>query len=377
MHVTHVIRSAGLMGVEHYLAQVMAALSSREVGSDLVVLTANSDEADLPLVRFVQRQSLPVRTLRLPAYPAPQSIGRLARMLRQHQPDVIHLHYREPEALSLLAARRAGAPAVVASVYDVPAPGQSRWQRWLGGKVWARLDRVIAVNEAVQERVLRYGIGRDRVTVVPYGIDAEHCAVGRGARDVLRAELGLKPDATLITLICPLALHSGLTQVLEAMWHLSAQYPDLHLLLVGDGPAREELERLARGYRIAEQVHFGGWREDIHAVIAAADMLLLTCLAEDPTMLMLEAAALHTPVVALAHDGLKALLPDTDTGLLVSASANMEHLTSALSLLLEQPVTRHELAERAHQTLIARFPLETAVARMLDVYRAVAVAPAS
>lgn len=374
MRITHIIKSATLLGVERHLVLLLNALRGQGVDVDLVVLAA-ADDGQPPVAALAMRRGIPVQVLAIPRHPAPAVIARLAAHLRQRQPDVVHLHRWEAEAYGYLAARRAGIRRVVSSGYDAALPGlrgPRGWLRdprtWLRGQVLARLDRLIAVNQQVYDRAIAQGVPPGRLALIPFGLAAEAYAVGKGARNVLCAELGIDPEAALIGMVCALDQVAGLDRALEAIWHLSARRRNAHLLIVGEGAQRAVLERRARGYRIADRVHFLGWREDAHAVIAALDVLLLTCQAEDPTMLLLEAAALQVPVIAAAFDGVDGLIAEGETGLLVGEQEGLEHITSGLWLLLDNPEMRRELGSRAREALVGRHSFEPVVSGTLGVY---------
>ncbi len=383
MRITHIIKSTSLLGVERHLLLLLGALQAQGVDVELVVLAgpdANHppdenyppDAAPPPLAALARHKGIAVHVERVPSYPSPALVTRLVAHLRQRRPDLVHLHRWEAEAYGYLAARRAGIRRVVCSSYEATRPdpgGRLRGpQAWLRGQVLARLDRLIAVNQQTYDRALAQGVRPDRLALIPFGVAAEAYAVGKGARNVLCAELGIDPEAALIGMVCALDEVTGLNRALEAVWHLSARRRNAHLLIVGEGAQQAALERTARGYRIADRVHFLGWREDAHAVIAALDVLLLTCQAEDPTMLLLEAAALQTPVIAAAFDGVDTLITEGETGLVVDGQDGLDHITSGLWLLLDNPEMRRQLGIRAREELLGRYGLEPVVRSTLGVY---------
>lgn len=373
MRITHIIKSASLLGVERHLVLLLKALQAQGVDVELVVLVGpEASQPSVtplpPLAALALRKGIPVHVEPVTRYPSPALITRLAAHLRQRQPDVVHLHHWEAEAYGYLAARRAGIRRVVCSSYEAARPGVRGPVGWLRGQVLARLNRLIAVNQQTYDRALAQGVRPERLALIPFGVAAEAYDVGKGARNVLCAELGIDPEAALIGMICALDQGAGIDRALEAVWHLSARRRNAHLLIVGEGPGRAALERMARGYRIADRVHFLGWREDAHAVIAALDVLLLTCQAEDPTMLLLEAAALQTPVIAAAFDGVDTLITEGETGLLIGGQDGMDHITSGLWLLLDNPEMRRQLGIRAREKLVSHHGFEPVVSSTLGVY---------
>lgn len=367
MRVTHVIKSTSLLGVERHLVMLLDSLQQAGVDTDLKIL-APSNNAQPPILELASHRGVTASVEPLAAYPSPTTLGNLAAHFKTRQPDIVHLHLWDAEAYGYLAARQAGVPHVVSSGYDNPHHASHSMVRWMRPRLWSRLDRLIAVNQSVYDRALAQGMDPEEVALIPYGVTEESCGVGKGARAVLCAELGIGADTSLLGMICALDQIPGINRALEALWHLSAQRKDVHLLIVGDGPMRDSLERQARGYKIADRVHFLGWREDVHAVIAALDVLLLTCLTEDPTVLLLEAAALQTPVIATAYEGVARLITQGETGFLVSATGDMDHMTSGLWLLLDDPEMRRRMGARFHDTVTTQFHFEPVARRTLDIY---------
>ncbi len=367
MHVTHMIRTAGLTGIEQHVLALLRALQGRGVEADLVILDGPGETAE-SVLDAARATGIPARRERLGRMLDPGLFARLRDDLRVRRPSLVHTHLLDADLYGTLAARHAGVRAIVSTRYN-EAPGHTpRPAGWLRRRKWARPDRIIAVSGYAREEALARGIPPGRLAVIPYGIDPGGLRVGGGARAVLSAELGIPADARLIGIVAALTGCGGVQQGVEAMWHVSALRPDVHLLLVGDGPAREALAQQVRGFRLGNRVHFLGWRDDIPAVIAALDVLLMPCSGRDQSAVLLEAMALGTAVLAGAGGGVDEIVTDGETGLLVPPG-DVDHLTSSLSLLLDEPDLRHNLAEAARSRVAERFPFERMVAGTLDLYR--------
>jgi glycosyltransferase involved in cell wall biosynthesis len=200
---------------------------------------------------------------------------------------------------------------------------------------------------------------------VYYGIDPDAVRAGKGARAVLAAELGIDPAGPLVGSVCRLIEVKGIDYALRAFWHIAEMIPDAHYIIAGDGPLRRELERAARGFGLEDRVHFLGWRDDAHGVIAALDVLLAPSLQEGFGLVLLEAMALRVPIIASRVSAIPEVVADGETGLLVEPR-DSEGLASALSTLIGNPALAREMGEKGRARLEAQFT----AARMIEETRA-------
>jgi glycosyltransferase involved in cell wall biosynthesis len=146
--------------------------------------------------------------------------------------------------------------------------------------------------------------------------------------------------------------------------------PDLHLWLAGEGPLRRALERQAASLGIAGRVRFLGWRDDVAALLAAADFLVSSSRHEPLGNVVLEAWAAGRAVVAAAATGPSELISDGESGLLVPVE-DMTALAAALRRLAGEPVLRARLAAAGHAAYLAQFTEAAVVRRYQDFFAAV------
>jgi starch synthase (maltosyl-transferring) len=196
------------------------------------------------------------------------------------------------------------------------AEHQKRWHRLID-RVTARLAvGSVCVSRGV-ERFSRdvVRLAPARLTVIPNGIDP---APFDRATPLPRATLGVPSGANLALAIGRLDVQKGLADLLDAAEWVIARRPDWHLVIVGDGPERGRLlARLGARPALAERVHWLGRREDVPALLATADVLVLASHWEGMPNVVLEAMAAHRPVVATAVEGSEDLVTPGQTGWLV------------------------------------------------------------
>jgi len=262
--------------------------------------------------------------------------------------DVIHTHH--PILLGQTAARRAnelGLPLVFTFhtqyweyTHYVPFP-QEAIQEFLKNRIhkWLRdymlkCQHIVIPSESMKEILIRdYGL-EDRYTVIPTGTDLEPFQRANGK--ALRKEQGWKRDTVLIS-IGRLAAEKNWDTLLRAFAKAAADLPKVRLVLIGDGPARENLQQLASELGIAKRVTFTGALpfEQIPAYLKAADVFTFASVTETQGLVTIEAMAAGLPVVAVDGSGTRDIVKHGRQGFLVENDP--EALAKGIKKLLADP----------------------------------------
>jgi glycosyltransferase involved in cell wall biosynthesis len=278
--------------------------------------------------------------------------------------DLIDAHYLYPDGVAAArVARGLRLPYVLSArgsdvnvIAQLPGPRRRILEAIDGAAA------VIAVSAALKAALLGLGVAADRINVLRNGVDAElFSPIDRAAA---RSALGL-PDAARV--VCSVGnLVSGKRHDLAIRAALAA---DAVLLVVGRGPERGSLERLARSVGAAERVRFIEEmpQEELRTVYSAADVLVLASVSEGWPNVLLESAACGTPVVAFSVGGVPEILADPAVGVLVRAAPAAEPLTQALQRLLQAPPSREAVRAAA-----LRFSWDPVLDAQLALYRRVA-----
>jgi glycosyltransferase involved in cell wall biosynthesis len=353
-------------GSEHHLLTLLPAL--REAGVDARMLapaTAESSRFTGPL----RALGVPTRVVAAGPDLNPLVVGALLREIRAFGPDLVHTHLVHADLHGQVAAGLAGVGRV-SSVHGTPRFYRRQPYR-APARLAGRFTRVtIAISKHVREFLEDVQLTRaDRIEVVPYGIDASRWPLPVGERAGARAALGLEEGDIAIGIAARLIAGKGHSFLLEAHETATRRSPRLRLLIAGDGPLREPLERdVARvGSRT---VRFLGYLSDMRAFMNACDVLAFPtepALGEGFGLAALEAMASGRPVVATRVGSLPEVVSAGETGLLVTPGA-VDELASALLELADDGRLRNELGERAAQRARSVFSVETMVERTLAVY---------
>ncbi len=288
--------------------------------------------------------------------------ARLARAIREFQPDVIYERYNLYLLAGLMAKRRFGLPLLL----EVNAPlvderlrfgglGLPWLGRWAETRAWRGADVVLPVTEVLARHVQARGVPQQRIVVIPNGINEAHFA---SAPAPLAAKQALGwSDALVLGFTGFVRDWHGVDKVLR--WLAAPGTPvQVRLLVVGDGPARADLENLARELGIAERVRFTGVvpRAEVPALVAAFDIALQPAVVPYASPLKLfEYLALGKAIVAPRQPNIEEVLSDGENALLFDASAPGA-LEDALTRLCASAELRQNLAAGAADS-IARLSL--------------------
>jgi glycosyltransferase involved in cell wall biosynthesis len=354
-------------GAESLLADYAAGapVAGIELSVGYLQEVNGSPSAGALRARGIQPQLVGVRRL-LDA----QSVWRVRCHLAGVRPDVVHTHLGAADVHGTLAARSLRLPTVstihlvTPPALHVLGPREAARERMMAAARRHGARRIIAVSDAARDAYLRAGLDRpDRVVTVHNGIVPR---VPVRPRAHLRAELGVAADAPVVAMVSVLRPGKGHDVALVAARALRERHPGLRLLVVGDGPARPEVDALAR--RLGDTVVSTGFRRDVVDLLAASDILLLPSRMDAFPTALLEAASVGVPAVATAVGGVPEIVAHEQTGLLLDPPPQVAQVVAAVGRLLDDPALRARLGEAARARFGACFTAERWAARCRAIY---------
>lgn len=307
----------------------------------------------------------------------PREIARLRACFRRFRPDLVNPHLFRSALVSAPLAKWLGVPRVVETYH-----GREAWRKgfvkgsFLVDRVVSRwVDRYIAVSEAARDFLVgTKGIAASKVVVVPNGRDLSVFVPGRAA-EAGRKEFGLGPEVPVLGVVGRLERQKGHRFLLDALPGVLAEFPDVRLLLVGDGALRGDLEGHAAGLGVSSHVIFAGFRTDVPRLLDAMDVVVLPSLYEGMPLTAIEAAAMAKPLVATHVDGSPEVVRNGETGILVPP-ADSAALGEAVRALLRDPAGARRLGAAGRAHVLARFELSAQIEATARVYREVGRRPA-
>jgi glycosyltransferase involved in cell wall biosynthesis len=352
IRVLFVIDSAAIGGAEHVILWLMQGLARDRVSCSLVC------PPDGPMVTRYARVATRIATVGGRSVMSAPAIMKIAMLIKRWQIDVVHTCLYTSDVAGILAARIAGGRRVVCHIvgrnfYVTQERGLPRLCKQglsrLHRLVYRLSDRLIAVSEAVKaDLVQRPGVrvSPEKIRVIRHSLGHDGLAVSAGSFERVKRRLSLREHALVLSTIANLIPIKGHRYLLEAMAQVARSVPEAVCVLVGDGPQRQSLERMAHALGVDGCVVFAGTLEEElkRAVIRMSRAVVLPSLSEGLPVSLLEAMALGKPVVACDVGGVREAVVDQVTGLLVQP-ADSEALANAIHRL----VSDHALADRMGQ----------------------------
>jgi glycosyltransferase involved in cell wall biosynthesis len=335
-----------------------------------VVLACSDDpgEAGQSFVEPLRRHGFEVLILPMRRSISPLTdllaVLKLYRFLRRRAFDVVHVQTAKAGMIGRLAARMAGVPVVIYTAHAFPfheylSPWRMRAYALLERQAARLCDMIVVDSEFVKARGLAFAVAPpDHIRVIHMGIDTERFdpTQYRAERAAIRMELGLRPDALVVGALARFVPSKGLDCLLHAVGSLARRFPSLQCLLVGDGPIRDELSRLARSLGIDDRVVFPGYRTDVPMVLAAMDVYMLPTHREGFGVAFAEAMSMEIPVVASRISPLTEIIADRETGML-AAVGDSEAFAEVAALLLDSSDLRRRMGQAGRRRVMEQFDL--------------------
>ena len=300
-----------------------------------------------------------------------QAIGRLRRLFRAWRPDVVHAHGLRAGALTAIAvafARTApGRAPLVVTVHNAPPAGgvTGAIYRLLERIVARNADSVLCVSADLEDRMRAAGARRVGHAVVPAAAVPPTGGVSAETRSAaLRAEFGAEPGQAIVLAVGRLAVQKGFGLLLDAAARWRDLEPEPLLVIAGEGPLAASLQ--AKAASLGLMVRFAGRRDDVPALLAAADVFVLPSVWEGQALILQEALRAAVPIVATRVGGTPGLAGDAAAILVPAGDA--QRLAEAVRAVLGDPA----LAARLREAAAARARLlpdeDAAVAAALAEY---------
>ncbi len=294
----------------------------------------------------------------------------LTEFLRRERIDLVHTHLAHADLVGRPAACLAGVPHVVHTVHAT----EERIGRWQF--VYARLfsgycDRIVCISESA----FRYHKAHSHLpghiyTVIPNGVDVTAFAGDYQSRVNLRARWGIEADQMVAAYVGRLAADKGIDVLLAAISHLGARGNPVDVVIAGDGKKRHLVENFIAHGEGGGHCRLLGFVDDVAAMLSAVDMLVMPSRWEGWPLAVGEAMAASLPVIGADVSGVRELVVDGRTGVLVERE-NVVALSDAIMRLAGDAHLRAKLGQEGRKRICEEFPIEATVAAHEKLYEEV------
>ena len=356
-----------------YLAHTFAVGGAEEMVLNLVrYLPAEFERAVVcidrpgPIGEEIRKTGVPFSALGLqPGIRRPFDLSRLQHFIHQTEPTIVHTFLLTASLYGRFAAMLARVPIVIGTevnIYERKQPLHRLAERWL----MRHTDTVVASAESVRTFYLdQIGADPDKVVVIYNAVDWSQLDTTRD-RAGIRAEIGVPADAPAAGIIARLTEQKAHRVLFEAMT-LRPELNRLHLIVVGDGDLRDDLQSRAARLGLSARIHFVGPRRDLGNLLGAVDMFLMPSLWEGLPLSLVLAMGAGLPVIASRVAGIPEVVHDGESGLLVNPG-DARQLADAMARVLDDDSLRLQMSQRARAFVRPRFGVDRFVASTTALY---------
>jgi glycosyltransferase involved in cell wall biosynthesis len=298
----------------------------------------------------------------------------LARIVRENAVTILHSHGGgRADFFIYLASKLVNIPVKITTVanlverwFDVH-PIQLSVYKKIQRKAEKAFDHFICVSDYLAGHLMRqHGLDRTKINTIYNGVDLNYFDEVPNYPNV-KNEFLQRGEQILIGAVGRLVPEKGLKYLLAAIPNVLKRFSEARLLLVGDGPLRTDLERIVTDLDLTGKVTFVGFRSDMREILSALDILVLPSLLEGFPMIILEAMAMATPIVASDIPGIREQLIDGKSGILVPTK-DSNALASAIIRMLEDKQAARRIGLEARKTVDEKFSIEKMVAETESLY---------
>ena len=292
----------------------------------------------------------------------------LAQAFREDGLDVVHTHNQAAHFYGALAARVAGVRFVINTEHSRHNI-QDHWRRRFEKRMLAKMTTtMVTVSEELRQLSIENdGISPGKLAVIVNGVDIQRFEnVRDDAVAALRMEKGVSISAKVLCIVARLHPIKNHTLLLQSVKILTNDYPDIRLLVVGDGDERQSLENLAHELGITNNVLFMGNRSDVPVILKASDAVVLCSRTEGLPLALLEAMAAQTPIIVTKGANRSDLITHGSNGLV--AGDQPEELAVTILRCISQKNRSIEMAAVAYSQVMTNYSIEKTAADYLNIY---------
>lgn len=366
IRIMHLISSGGFFGAERVMLSLGKSLNNPYVESILTAIH-NKYNPHVEIIEEARKQNIPVFTVPCRGKFDFQTVNELADFISTQRVDIVHSHNIKANFMAALACRKAKVPLVATNHLWTKAGLKLALYEALDVFVLKHcVKRIVAVSEGIRQDMMRKGIPEKKIRLIINGIAEEQGTVEAFSKK----DLGIPEESPVVAVVARLSWEKGHRYLIDALPDILRACPNAVFLFLGEGPMRRELEKRVESVKAADKVIFAGYQPEMEKIYPLIDILVQPSLREGVPMSLLEAMSFGKAIVATDAGGVKGLIRNRETGLLIRPGSCSDIRESVLELL-KDPDLRGRLAAGARQLVSENFSLQKMVEGYVDLYQEV------
>ena len=299
------------------------------------------------------------------------SVRRIRRALTENKLDLLCTHTYRPNILGFFAVRGTEVKQIAFSRGWTGDNLKVEFYHWLDKRLLRRLRHIVAVSEAKRLELVGLGIPEERVTVIPNAVELPSRRDSDALDLNLRQKYNLPPDCTLVASCGRLSPEKGHSVFLSMASILEREFDNVRFLIVGEGPQRKRLESLGKALIQSRKLILAGFIPNFSRCLPQVDVFVNASFSEGMPNVILEALSFARAVVATDVGGVREIIEDRKTGLLVEAG-NAAKLADRVGELLKNPGLQKDLGEAGREFVAGHHSFSAQAERLKELYLKVA-----
>jgi glycosyltransferase involved in cell wall biosynthesis len=316
IHVLHIRDSSGVFGGERAILTLARNLD-RNVFDLTLLCMRRPDGRSEPLISLAQGMGIRVESLEVRGRMDVRAVARLREFVFARGVSLIHTHDFKSNFYGLLATLNTNVRRVATAHGSTRDSLRKRAYLFLDERlVYQSFHRIITVSEDLRAKLSVSPAVRDKLTVVPNGLDPGLLSLSSGHDDTPLSYSPV-PGAKTFAVVGRLFPDKGQTVFIQAFSRIAMEFPHAAGLIAGDGPSAGDVRKLIEELGLLRRIHCCGARSNIREVYDQTDFLVIPSYTEGLPYALLEAMGLGIPILATAVGDIPTVVKDGVTGFLV------------------------------------------------------------
>jgi glycosyltransferase involved in cell wall biosynthesis len=366
MNVLHLISTIGFFGAEKVVIQLSKELVSLHC-KPYIGIISNSKNQFESFAENAKRNNVSYKIFFCNGKFDLKSIIEIRNFIKNSKIGIIHSHGYKSNFYSLLANLNLGCKRITTCHLWKGKSLKMNFYNGLDKFLLRKFDKVIAVSDNLEKTIIQNGVSKHKVAVINNGIEVTDFIVPDTNASMKRS-LGLYGNEKIIGAIGVLSEEKGHIYLLKAFANVILEFPNVKLLIVGDGPLKNTLQATSYKLQLKDKVIFTGIRNDIPSLLNIMNIFVMPSLDEGMPMALLEAMAAQKPIVATKVGAVPKLIENKKTGLLIEPKDADAIANSIISLLRDEEMKR-TIAINAFQKVKNEFSSSIMAQKYSEVYK--------
>ena len=296
-----------------------------------------------------------------------QIIRQLLRIIKEYSIDIVHGHDYKSDVYGWVLRLFTPVKLISTAHGWIGNDLKERFYNSIDRKILCRYDKVIAVNKPIAEALKNSGVNPKIIEIIHNAIEAEDYSRDK-IGDNVRNELNISAEDPVIGFVGRISAEKDLPTLFTAIKQSLTDFPDLKVLIVGDGPLLCEMRENCRQTGIEKHVIFLGQRQDTKRIYAAMDIFTLVSKTEGIPNVVLEAMAMNVPVISTNVGGIGEIITHNLDGILIQRGD-----TSSLSHYIKELLTndnyRNSITNAGRKRVLEYFDFSVRLKKFEDIYK--------